>query len=365
MNVSVENRGDSRPVKDGGGSPPTWDQAGFGPDEEPLDLRALIRPFWRRRWLILACLLAGLAAGVFVAMNTVPRFTANARVIFDPERLKIIDLDNVVVAADTSTTGMQNQVEILRSSVLLQRVVDILRLKDTPEFNPDLRLGPAPLFERIADRLSREIDRLPLPTKAKALLIEVGVLKPVPEEPLTEEAKADALQNSIVKQLVEEMKLKPVPNSRVIEIGYTSTNGGVAASIVNAVADQYIAVQIEKKRDDVAAATELLGVRVQDLENRLNVAEDAVEVARMESRKGRGPHLDQGSARDADRIPGRRASRPSGDRSTVFPGECCPRRRREVRDRSGVPPVPDHRRVPRARECARGRGRIAAVDRRR
>ena len=60
------------------------------------------------------------------------------------------------------------------------------------------------------------------------------------------------------KRLIDEIQLRPIPNSRVIDIGYASTNAGLASSIVNAVAEQYILVQIEKKRDDVAAATEVL-----------------------------------------------------------------------------------------------------------
>ena len=81
-----------------------------------------------------------------LAVNSEPKYTANARVIFDPERLKIIDLDNVTITPDTTTTGLQNQIEILRSAVLMERVVDILRLQDTPEFNDDIRPGPPPLW---------------------------------------------------------------------------------------------------------------------------------------------------------------------------------------------------------------------------
>jgi uncharacterized protein involved in exopolysaccharide biosynthesis len=135
------------PPYPGGGPQP-------GPEGEGLDIRAMLLPAWRRKWLILlvTTLIAGLA--MYAAVKLESYYTASARVIFDPERLRIIDLDNVVVSPDVSVTGLQNQVEILRSTVLLDRVVETLRLEDVPEFNTTPRTGPAPLLERVLARIN-------------------------------------------------------------------------------------------------------------------------------------------------------------------------------------------------------------------
>ena len=259
-----------------------WADPGrFGPEEEPLNVRELLLPFWRRKWLIILTALIATALGVLLAVNSEPKYTANARVIFDPERLKIIDLDNVTITPDSSTTGLQNQIEILRSAVLMERVADILRLQDTPEFNDDLRSGPPPLMERAVNFATRLADRVNLPLSVRDMLVALGIINP-PDLGLGLVDAAELQRQETVVQLIDEIQLRPVPNSRVIEIGYSSTNAGLASSIVNATAEQYIIVQIEKKRDDVAAATELLSVRVQDLENRLNASEEALEIARLE-----------------------------------------------------------------------------------
>jgi capsular exopolysaccharide synthesis family protein len=274
MNYSVKPLPLTRP--DPGGYPPSWaPPTGPATEEDGLDIRALLNPLWRWKWLIAATTIVTTLLAILVMLNLDPRYTASARVIFDPERLRIIDLDNVIVSPDTTTTGLQNQIEILRSSTLLERVIDSLRLETAPEFNPSLRTTPVSVVERA-------IDRLPLPVRVKRALADFGIIGPLPIEGETPEEVRERLRAAIIQDLIDDMRLRPIPNSRVIDISYTSTNRGLAAAIVNTVAEQYIVVQLETKRDDVAAATELLSVRVRDLENRLNAAEEAVEIARLD-----------------------------------------------------------------------------------
>jgi capsular exopolysaccharide synthesis family protein len=252
-----------------GGAP----QSGDGGDS--LDIRAMLLPIWRRKWLVAFVAIIFVALSLLLALNMESRYTASARVIFDPERLRIIDLDNVVVSPDVSTTGLQNQVEILRSAVLLERVIETLRLESTPEFNPALRNDPLTLFER-------GVARLPLPERVKALLVDLGLIRPQIPFDLTTQELAERLRASTLETLIDNLRLRPIPNSRVIEINYTSPNARLAAAIANSVGEQYIIVQIEAKRDDIVSASEMLSTRVADLENRYNIAEEAVRNAQVE-----------------------------------------------------------------------------------
>jgi polysaccharide biosynthesis transport protein len=244
-------------------------------DDQSIELRAMLDPVLRRKWLVLTITLIAMAMGVLLALQLQDRYTASARVIFEPERLQIIDLDNVVVSPDVSATGLQNQIEILRSAVLLERVIDVLRLESTPEFNASLRRGPPPLLDRVASHL-------PLPERVRTYLIKFGILSPRAIEYATPEEAAEVLRASMLTALMDSMRLSPVPNSRVIEIGYHSTNARLAAAIVNAIGEQYIILQTEVKRDDIARASELLSTRAQDLENRLNSAEEALRLSQLE-----------------------------------------------------------------------------------
>jgi capsular exopolysaccharide synthesis family protein len=99
---------------------------------------------------------------------------------------------------------------------------------------------------------------------------------------LTPEEVAQRRRGATLEALMEVLELRPIPNSRVIDISVTASNPRLAAAIANSVGEQYITVQIEAKRDDIVSASELLSVRVADLENRYNVAEEAVRMAHLE-----------------------------------------------------------------------------------
>ncbi len=249
-------------------------------DDQPIDIRALLEPVRRWKWLIAFVALSVAAASIALVQTLAPTYTATSRVIFDPERIQIIDLDSVIASPDISSTGLQNQVEILRSATLLARVVDSLRLTQTPEFNPALRTDPP-------NPVERALARVPLPDPVLAVLRRLNIEPP--DTGLEAGTQTpEKVRLLAIETLVDELSLRQIPNSRVIEIGLRLTNPVLAASIVNMIGEQYILVQIERKRDDVAAATELLGVRVQDLENRLNTAEEAVEMARLDLAEASG-----------------------------------------------------------------------------
>lgn len=245
------------------------------PDEESVDVRAVLLSVWQRKWLIFLIVSVGAAISLFVAFNSDDRFTASARVLFEPERVQIIDLDSVVVRADQTTIGLQNQVEILRSATLLERVIEILRLNKTPEFNPTLISLPPSFIERAADKL-----QVPQPIVER--LVELGLVRSAELRNLTPEEQSERLRAHMLETIDHNLKLRPLPNSRVIEISYSSGDRVMAATIANAVGEQYIVVQAEIKRDAIAGASETLSMRVRDLESRLAAAEEAVRVAQLE-----------------------------------------------------------------------------------
>ncbi len=242
------------------------------PDDESVDIRAKFLSVWQRKWLVLLITVIGAVLAILAALNVDERFTASARVLFEPERVRIIDLDSVIASADQ---GLQNQVEILRSATLLDRVLEMLRLNKSPEFNPKLVPSPPTYLERTVNRLG-------LPAPILKRLAEFGIVRTPEPENLTPEQQSDRLRAHMLEVLNQNLRLRPLPNSRVIEIAYTSGDPVLAANVANAVGEQYIIVQSERKRDAISAAAETLGGRVKDLENRLASAEESVRVAQLE-----------------------------------------------------------------------------------
>jgi succinoglycan biosynthesis transport protein ExoP len=280
-----------------------------GADGDSLDVRSLLLTFWRRKWVIVAAVLVGLALAYLVVRNTQPRYAAEATVIFEPQRLNIVEMPDVVDEESGSQGSLQNQVEILRSSSLLEAVAERLELDRTPEFNPELRVEAPPLVDRILEQPSLaalaqpHVDRLVADSTTPAWLRnqlarwastpaapETGVEEETPEE---EAAREEARYRAIVRTLNENLELTPVAGSSVIELSYSSTNPALAATIVNAIGEGYISYQISSKRDDVAAVMEMMRTRVAELEARLTTSREAVEQARiaLAEEQGQSPEV--------------------------------------------------------------------------
>ncbi|MCL6614294.1 MAG: hypothetical protein K6U03_06740 [Firmicutes bacterium] len=105
--------------------------------EEELDLRELIRPLWRRRWLILGLALAAGIAGYIGSKLSTPIYETRAKILVVPKK----DTDKILLL-DRETAGlsiiselgampqiqMANYVEILKSRTLLLAVAEELGL---------------------------------------------------------------------------------------------------------------------------------------------------------------------------------------------------------------------------------------------
>lgn len=241
------------------------DEFGYPREEFGLDLKAIVLAVWRRKGLIVLTVALMSAVAFWVADGIEQRYSASARVLFEPERLQIIDYDNVLIRADPTGAGLQNQIEILRSVELMERVVERLELTALPEFNPTL----ATLNELES---AEDADN--------AAVSDVAQTAPALDQETAVQIDDTA---TAISALWQHLSLRPVSESRVIEITYSSLDPALAAEIANTIAAEYIALQAEQKRNEILAASKALAGRVEELERQLDAAEDAARVARTES----------------------------------------------------------------------------------
>lgn len=244
-------------------------------DDDLVSLRELASRLWRGRWtIVLAGLLA--AATAFVLIGRLPdRYTATASVMFAAEKPNVIDLKDILTDPEFTQDTLQNEVEVLRSTSLIGRVVDDLGLASDPEFNPLLRPE---------SRLSIWASRLVPPDWLANVAIRIA---PSPGPETQPETRERLLVNAAV---LDALTLRPLDGTRVIEIAVTSRSGATAAAVANAVADQYLVDQLVAKTDTTRHAAEWLTARVHDARDKVQAAEDAVEAARadLSARSGQG-----------------------------------------------------------------------------
>ena len=255
-------------------------------EESSIDLRALALKIWNGRWVILICTLIGATLGALTSSTIAPTYRATATVMFDLQEREIAGGGQLVGGIPNQDT-LQTEIEVLKSTSLAGKVVDALNLTESPEFNPRLVVRQETLRDRI-----RNLFRMP--DAVREFGRDIGLIAPPPPPaPPPSEAEVAELERRIVTSVVQSrLSLAPVEWSRVIEIGFVSGNPGSAARLANTFAEQYIVDQLDARLEATRAAAEWLSGRVEELEERVQIAEEAVEAARATQSAEAGQSLE-------------------------------------------------------------------------
>lgn len=243
---------------------PVADAARQAEQEMAIDIRSLFLTVWNGRWITLLITAAAAALGVFFSSKIEPTYAASAKVMFDP-KLREIAAGDRVSSAGAGEDGLENEIQVLRSTALLNRVVEELELHTYPEFNPVLEQSdpssPAPLLDFFPAG-----DFFPPGDGDEAdIALDAGI--------------PDLERRIVAMNVSQGLRLAPIPLSRVIEISFISSDPVTSARVANAFARQYIRDQLHVRLSTTRAATDWLAGRVDELRDRVQKAEKAVAVA--------------------------------------------------------------------------------------
>jgi polysaccharide biosynthesis transport protein len=212
----------------GGGGlalPGQWEQprAETGPGLD-LNLQTIWRIVHEWRWLILGATAVGLAGAIVFTLLTTPLYKATAVLEINPPAVEIMDgaKGQPVVANDREF--LATQFGLLRSRTLAQRVAQELNLASNE------RLVPG------------EADR------ATKLKIATG-------------------------QLIGGFEVDPVPQSRLVEISYTSADPALAAQVANSFADNFINSNLERRYEASSYARSFLERQIANVKRDLERSE--------------------------------------------------------------------------------------------
>ncbi len=250
-------------------------------DEEDLvSLRELAARLWRGRWVIVlsAALLAAIAA--VVVLRLPDRYVATARVMFAAEKANVVDLKAILDDPAFSKDTLANEIEVLRSTTLIARVVDELDLRANPEFNPELRASDGGALA--------QLQAIPLPGWLTGFAARIA--PPTDRAPAPDPSERE--RQATTASVLDALTLRPIENTRVIEIAFASEQAATAAAVANAVAGQYLVDQLVAKTETTRAAIDWLARRVEDSRRQVQAAEAAVEHARAELSASSGQGLD-------------------------------------------------------------------------
>lgn len=258
----------------------------MGSDEgEEFELRALFLSIWRRKLVIIVCVVLATVVGWLAVSQMRPSYTATASVLFTGDKSRIIDLGNGVTAQDPARDSLQNEIEILNSTSLMNRVVEKLQLERDPEFNRALRSEVTPM-EALGAWLSEWA------AQARSILTDLGVMSPPSPILQDPEMEASVLRRAVIARAQSAIALEPVKDSRVMRISATADDPKTAARLVNTLVDEFIVGQLEARLDSTREATSWLSTRVDELRQQVQTLERKVQVARARVAEETGQSVD-------------------------------------------------------------------------
>ena len=171
-----------------------------------------------------------------------PIYRASATLQINPEDTKVLEYD--VETNNPNTSGKdfyQTQYELLKSNTLANRVIEQLGLESALQ---DTKLAK-PFFAEQLDNL-------------RALLQPEKPQADGNEEKIITDAASLTGERPLSVNFLANLSVAPVKNSQIVTIHYDDPNPQKAANIANAVADNFIDMNLERRRDAATYAEKFL-----------------------------------------------------------------------------------------------------------
>lgn len=244
------------------------------PVEGPNELWEWLRLLNRRKALIVGCGLVAVALMALIIAQATPMYKASARLLLDTRTFKVVSTEAALSGVDTMNLGaIQSELEVIQSEFLIGRVVDKLGLANNPDFNGTKPPGFidsafAPLRELWATGISTLLSPLPRPQQT------AGPASPPKTGRAAEES--DPRRRAAIGEVAGHLSVTLLGRTFVILVTVDSPDGTMSARIANAIAEAYLADQIDTKNEANRRATEWLEQRLAELRRNLQVAEEAV-----------------------------------------------------------------------------------------
>ncbi len=246
-------------------------------DEEPFPLLDYLQLLWFRRRLILVITLLVSVIG-YIQINQLRNiYSASSSILIGIQQAPVSDFNSYMYQYFNNLDSME-EVEILKSRGLAEKVINKLNLLNLAEFNPSLEEPESGFFDFL-----RSLNPLNwLPDDWSTLFSQARSGEVVTVEPTREEIEREKMVTA-VDIFRDKMSVVPVKFSDVINISFESHDAKLAARIANEIPEAYIVGQLEAKFEATQKVTNWLAEQLEELKTQVADSERAVEIYRQEN----------------------------------------------------------------------------------
>ena len=223
-------------------------------EDDSIDLRRYWHMLLRRKWILVAAVVLALLAGLVMTYRTTPVYQATLLLHIEPQNVRFLEYQEDVELGESRSDQdfYQTQYELLKSRNLARRVID--------------RLG---LEARSTRQQSNESSALAAVSAGLRRLLGGGRNASSAGDSEPDGAASSNLEGALLSRLT----VTPVRGSRLVRLHYASSNPREAARILNAWAESFINMTLERRYDATVYAERFLEERIKQVRANLEDSE--------------------------------------------------------------------------------------------
>ncbi len=186
----------------------------------------------RKWWIIGSFLTIFLVAAIYTLIRTpIFRTVAMLQITQDNpgSQVSVDDKLSKLTGSDSLEKFQQTQYKILQSNSLAQRVIEALNLREHPDF------------------------------------------KSIKKE--KQDLSESEIENNLVARFLKKLEVTPVRNSYLVEVSFQSPDKSMAQKVVNAVADEYMYLSIDRRNESFVLVRKWLDKQLQAMAGKVQEAQ--------------------------------------------------------------------------------------------
>ncbi len=246
----------------------------------PASMNDLFSVFWRRRWLMVFCIVVITGASALVSLSVTKKFRATSQILLTTDQTDVISESQQEENPTQTNTEIETYTRLLKSRSFAESLVKELNLVEDPLFNPELAKKETSAFSSVLEMLDQIL--------LTSLAPQTGLAEGDPSQSLDGDSKFEAT----VSRLISGLSVQQEGFSSIIAISFTSTDSKQSASLANAVAEHFVEERLRARRSGSEDATAWLDTRVEELRKKVVDSERAIAQFRIENKiidAGQGP----------------------------------------------------------------------------
>jgi len=234
-----------------------------------IDWKNAVRIVRRRVWPAATVAVIVFVAAVVHAFTQVPVYEAKARILIEADRGNPAGLKDPLEEDRSSVTDYQTQLMILQSRSLARQTMQALGVWNRPiamKLETEPERGSFPAFLKAANDGAKNV---------MSWLWEPAA--PVPSTVPRRDADEQGDDTSKIDEFLAGLRVAPVPDTRLVDVYYTSPEAPVASMYVNAIVTHFIQQNAEAKMTASKEVIDWLNERLIEQRKTLEASEGALQ----------------------------------------------------------------------------------------